>query len=186
MKYQQALQRLLLDDPVRMEALYAVQTLALSDGWIGAGFVRDAVWDYLHGYGQRPVTGDVDVVWFDRQQCDPAYDRTLEDKLRQRAPTFNWSVKNQARMHQHNGNAPYDSTGHAIQHWPETATAVAVRLLGTGFIDTLAPWGLEDLFELRLRPTLQFEHEKRAVFSHRVATKRWMARYPLLQLSVPT
>lgn len=65
MKYQDVLQDLLLNDPIRMKALYAVQALELSDGWIGAGFVRDAVWDHLHGYGQRPVSGDVDVVWFD-------------------------------------------------------------------------------------------------------------------------
>ena len=69
MEYQQALQRVLLDDAVRMKALYAVQTLRLNDGWIGAGFVRDAVWDHLHGYGQRPVGGDVDVVWFDAARC---------------------------------------------------------------------------------------------------------------------
>lgn len=55
MKYQDELQRLLFSDPLRMEALYAVQALELNDGWIGAGLVRDAVWDHLHGYGQRPV-----------------------------------------------------------------------------------------------------------------------------------
>lgn len=186
MKYQQALQRVLAEDPVRMAALSAVQALDLPDGWIGAGFVRDAVWDHLHGYGHQPIAGDVDVVWFDREQCDPEYDRALEDQLRHRAPTFNWSVKNQARMHQHNGNPPYDSTGNALRYWPETATAVAVRLRDRAFIDTLAPWGLEDLFELRLRPTPQFEHEKLAVFSHRVASKKWLTRYPLLQLILPT
>lgn len=71
MKYQKTLQRLLLNDPLRMKALYAVRALQLCDGWIGAGFVRDAVWDYLHGYGQRPVTGDVDVVWFDAERATP-------------------------------------------------------------------------------------------------------------------
>lgn len=47
MNYQDELQRLLLNDPIRMNALYAVQALELSDGWIGAGFVRDAVWDQI-------------------------------------------------------------------------------------------------------------------------------------------
>ncbi|VEC78655.1 Uncharacterized protein conserved in bacteria [Raoultella ornithinolytica] len=59
MKYQDVLQDLLLNDPIRMKALYAVQALELSDGWIGAGLVRDAVWDHLHGYGQRPSR----VMW---------------------------------------------------------------------------------------------------------------------------
>ena len=106
MKYQDLLQSVLLNDPIRMNALYAVQTLELSDGWIGAGFVRDAVWDHLHGYGQRPVSGDVDVVWFDAKSGSAADDRALEERLSQQSSAFNWSVKNQARMHQRNGNKP--------------------------------------------------------------------------------
>ena len=114
MNYQDELQRLLLNDPVRMNALYAVQALELSDGWIGAGFVRDAVWDHLHGYGQRPVSGDVDVVWFDAKSGSAADDRALEERLSQQSSAFNWSVKNQARMHQRNGNKPYHSTENAL------------------------------------------------------------------------
>ena len=68
-----------------MKALYAVRALNLSDGWIGAGFVRDAVWDRLHGYGQRPVAGDVDVVWFDSERSDSAQDNYLEEKLSQQS-----------------------------------------------------------------------------------------------------
>ncbi|MEC5321530.1 nucleotidyltransferase family protein [Brenneria populi subsp. brevivirga] len=186
MKYQEALQRLLLDDPIRMKALYAVRALKLCDGWIGAGFVRDAVWDHLHGYGQRPVSGDVDVVWFDSERCNPAYDSDLEERLSQRHSTFNWSVKNQARMHQRNGNAPYLSTENALLYWPETATAVAVRVGYTNLIEIIAPYGLNDLFELCLRPTPLFEREKLNVFRQRVSVKRWMERYPMLQLIVPT
>ncbi|QIT29364.1 nucleotidyltransferase family protein [Raoultella terrigena] len=185
MEYQQALQRVLLDDAVRMKALYAVQTLRLNDGWIGAGFVRDAVWDHLHGYGQRPVGGDVDVVWFDAARCTADGDRLLEAALNQVSPAFDWSVKNQARMHHHSGNAPYRSTEDAIRYWPETATAVAVRIGDTGLIEVIAPYGLADLFALRLRPTPQFEQQRLSVFKHRVAAKRWVERYPLLQLIVP-
>lgn len=186
MKYQKELQRLLLDDPIRMKALYAVRALNLSDGWIGAGFVRDAVWDRLHGYGQRPVAGDVDVVWFDSERSDPAQDSYLEEKLSQQSSAFNWSVKNQARMHQRNGNDPYLSTENALLYWPETATAVAVRVGNTHIIEIIAPYGLSDLFELRLRPTPQFEGEKLNIFRQRLTTKRWAERYPMLQLIVPS
>lgn len=177
MQYQEALQRLLLADPIRMKALYAARALTLRDGWIGAGFVRDAVWNSLHGYGQRPVSGDVDVVWFDAERAKPAHDSNLEEKLRQQAPEFNWSVKNQARMHQRNGNDPYHSTENALLYWPETATAVAARVGDNNAIEILAPYGLDDLFELCLRPTPPFEHEKLAVFRQRVVAKRWIARY---------
>ena len=182
MKYQQELQRLLLTDPLRMQALCAVRELQLPDAWIGAGLVRDAVWDHLHGYGQRPVTGDVDVVWFDAQRCDPALDSQLQHQLNQLSPGFDWSVKNQARMHLRNGDAPYLSTQHALSYWPETVTAVAVRLTDAGHIEVIAPFGLDDLFELRLRPGPGFEGEKRGIFRERVVGKRWVERYPLLEV----
>lgn len=181
MSYQETLQRLLLADPGRMRALHIVQTLGLRDGWIGAGFVREAVWDHLHGFAPRPVAGDVDVVFFDENHCSANEDRRLEEQLQQLAPAFDWSVKNQARMHHHNDNPPYRSTEHALSFWPETATAVAVRMGEHGIIEVLAPYGLNDLFELRLRPTPPFEGEKSAIFRKRVATKRWIERYPLLR-----
>lgn len=184
MKYQAALQRILGDDPIRIKALNAVRALKLHDGWIGAGFARDAVWDHLHGYGQKPVSGDVDVVWFNAECGNPAHDSSLEETLNQQSPAFNWSVKNQARMHQRNGDAPYGSTENALRYWPETATAVAVRVGVTDRIEIIAPYGLDDLFELRLRPTPPFEREKLHVFKQRVSAKRWMERYPLLQLIV--
>ncbi|WP_437888750.1 nucleotidyltransferase family protein [Phytobacter sp. V91] len=185
MKYQETLQGLLLDDPIRMKALCAIQSLKLNDGWIGAGFVRDAVWDHLHGYKQVQISGDVDVVWFDSERCNPAHDSDLEERLCQRFPEFDFSVKNQARMHQRNGNLPYLSTENALLYWPETATAIAVRIGETNFLEIIAPYGLDDLFELRLRPTPPFEREKLNIFRQRVARKGWMERYPKLQFIIP-
>ncbi|PLC63479.1 hypothetical protein B9P82_13400 [Citrobacter sp. L55] len=78
--------------------------------------------------------------------------------FRDRSAQIDWSVKNQARMHQRNGDYPYTSTRNALLHWPETATAIAVRL-GKEGLDITAPYGLSDLFELRLRPTPAFEGE---------------------------
>ncbi|EAM1407083.1 nucleotidyltransferase family protein [Salmonella enterica] len=62
------------------------------------------------------------------------------------------SKEKQARMHLRNGVAPNHCTEDAIQNWPETATVVAVMLNVNNQIDILAPYGLDDLFELRLRP----------------------------------
>lgn len=182
MNYSPTLQTLLLNDDQRMEALLALRHLHLPDGWIGAGFVRDAVWAYQHQHPLSPVPADVDVVWFDDKQLSERQDRALEAALKQLSPAFNWSVKNQARMHQRNGDAPYRSTEDALRFWPETATAVAVRLTDNYGLETIAPYGLEDLFELRLRPTPRFAHEKRTIFWLRVAEKRWLARYPLLRI----
>lgn len=142
MNYSPMLNALLLNDALRMEALIALRHLHLPDGWIGAGFLRDAVWAHLHQHPQPPVPADVDVVWFDDLQRSEAQDRELESTLKRLSPAFNWSVKNQARMHRRNGDAPYCSTEDALRFWPETATAVAVRLTDNHRLETIAPMGL--------------------------------------------
>ena len=146
------------------------------------GSVRD-LYENLHGYGLSPVSGDVNVVWFDCEHCSAEHDSYLEDRLRQQLPSLDWSVKNQARMHQRNCDHPYTSTENALLHSPETSTAVAVRL-GKRGLDITAPYGFSDLFELRLRPTPAFEREKLDSFKQRVTTKQWLKRYPRLQLIV--
>lgn len=46
---EKALQTLISSDAQRWHLLDIVRSLALPDCWIGAGFVRNAVWDHLHG-----------------------------------------------------------------------------------------------------------------------------------------
>lgn len=173
------LQALLARDPYRSEALAAVAELALPDGWIAAGFVRDAVWDHLHGDPVSRPTGDVDVVWFCRDAVDKRLDRDMERRLRSALPHYDWSVKNQARMHHRNGDAPYGSVAEAMTHWPETATAVAARL-DRAKVDVNAPLGLADLFGLHLRPTPAFCGDKAPIFDARIEAKPWLKRYPML------
>ncbi|MHC6224049.1 nucleotidyltransferase family protein [Pseudomonas sp. X10] len=175
------LQAIIQSDPQRWQMLAHVRALGLPDCWIGAGFVRNAVWDHLHGRAPAVPGGDVDVLWFDPGRTDAAEDQRLEAELLARAPGVDWSVKNQARMHLRNGDAPYGSTGEAMSHWPETATAVAVRRTAADQCEVLAPLGLEDLFELVLRPTRRFVSQKREVYEERIRSKGWLSRWPGLQ-----
>lgn len=182
MRHRSDLQNIVAASPLRLEALAAVAALGLPDCWIAAGFVRDTVWDDAHGFGVRPPIGDVDVVWFDSARADAGADRAIEADLRAAMPQLNWSVKNQARMHERNGDAPYASVADAMRHWPETATAVAVRLRDDGAMEINAPFGLDDLFGLLLRPSPHFADVKRSIFDARVAAKQWVRRYPRLVL----
>ncbi|WP_145203571.1 nucleotidyltransferase family protein [Sphingobium sp. B2] len=176
------LRTIILQEPLRRHALELVASLALPDCWIGAGFVRDTIWDHLHGRSVAMPTGDVDIVWFDRAHNNSAHDRAIEKVLQARTPTIEWSVKNQARMHLRNGDAPYESVGDAMRFWPETATAIAVRLSGND-LEINAPLGLNDLFQLRLRPTPCFASVKRGIFEQRVADKGWLSRYPRVRIA---
>jgi len=126
-----------------------------------------------------PVCDDIDVVWFDKANASVTADQALEARLREVEPLITWSGKNQARMHTPNGDAPYRSTEDAISRWPETATAVGLRLSGAT-IEIISPHGLHDLFSLVLRPTPSFNGSKLPIFRERILSKRWLERWPRL------
>lgn len=165
--------------PHLMALLRAVATLRVDDCWIGAGAVRNAVWDHLHGYPVQPVSGsDVDVVYCDHRSIGPERDRELERRLSRDWTGIPWSVHNQARMHGRNGDAPYRDTEDAIRHWAETATAIAARF-HDGQVRIIAPHGVDDLVGLIVRPTPAFA-TRQEIYQSRVASKEWSRRWPRL------
>ena len=169
-------------DGLRWHLLEVVQALHLPDCWIGAGFVRNAVWDYLHERAPTPPAGDVDVIWHDLRRADPAEDREHEAALRAAEPSIFWSVKNQARMHVRNDDTPYASATDAMRFWPETATAVAARRVGSSGCEVAAPLGLDDLVALVLRPTPHFTGAKHSIFQARLRAKGWTSSWPKLRV----
>lgn len=176
------LQTLIANDSRRLRILQQVRGLDLPDCWVAAGFVRSAVWDHLHQRTPSPLPEDIDVIWFDRYQLCPARDAELETILRQQDESLRWSVKNQARMHLRNGDAPYASASEAMRHWPEPATAVAIRLDEQDRLEVVAPLGLEDLFDLVVRPAGRFKGEKQPIYQQRLRDKNWLATWPKLKV----
>ena len=166
--------------PDLMRLLAAVERQELPDGWIGAGCIRNAVWDALSRIDDPPCAADVDVIYVDPSDPRPERDTAIETMLRQACPDAPWSVKNQARMHVRNADPPYRNAADAIAHWPETATAIAARATG-GRVEVIAPHGVADLVGLIVRPTPAFM-SKRDVVRHRVTQKNWQARWPGLTL----
>jgi hypothetical protein len=161
--------------------LLHVERLGLPDAWIGAGFIRNSVWDVLHGRAIDVASlADVDVLFFDPVETGREREAGIERRLRVLAPTIPWSVKNQARMHLRNGDAPYHDTGHAVAHWAETPTAIVARAI-RGRIEVMAPYGVGDLLNLTVRPTPLFRH-KMDVYRQRVQAKDWPARWPRLTM----
>ncbi len=176
---------LVAGDAWMMGALEAVAALGLPDAWIGAGFLRDAVWDRLHGYASRTPPGDIDAIYHDPGDLDPAAEAALETRLGAALPGLPWSVRNQARMHLKNGDPPYGSSAQALACWLETPTAVAVRLDAAGGPELLAPLGTRDLLGLMVRPTPHARKHKHrlAAYRARLESKNWPAKWPRLQVS---
>ena len=177
------LARFIAASPALLGPLRAVAALGLPEAWIGAGPLRNAVWDALSGLapGSNPP-GDLDVVWFDPARATPEADAAAEAALlaAHPGPVAPWSVRNQARMAARNGHPPYVSTLDAVAHWPETATAVAARWTpASGGVEVAAPWGLADLLARVVRPTPRFAAGEGArVFAARAEAKGWTRRWP--------
>jgi uncharacterized protein len=179
------LARFIAAHPALLEPLRAVAALGLPDAWIGAGFLRNPVWDALAGLapGTNPP-GDVDVVWFDPARATAAADAAIEARLRATHPDVPWSVRNQARMATRHGDAPYADTLDAMAHWTDTATAVAARLGPGGAVEVAAPWGVDDLLAGVVRPTpaCAADPARREAFARRIASKGWLRRWPGLRV----
>jgi hypothetical protein len=163
-----------------MADLGIVRDLALPQCYIAAGYIRNYVWDIQHGLDGTDRHTDIDVVYFDPEDVSEERDAALEQHLRTSTANPKWSVKNQARMHAKNGDEPYLSTHAALTHWPETATAVGARLNVEGELELCCPYGLEDLFALRVRRSPYFD--KRSYYLERVRKKQWKDQWPRLAI----
>jgi uncharacterized protein len=138
-----------------LDLIGVVSTSGLPDAWIGAGAIRDLVWDSKFGAGfDSSRVKDVDVAFFDKRDLRPERDRRAADVLKHARPQVNWDAKNQAAVHTWY-EARYGvrvdafrSIREAVGSWPETATAVAIRVAEpNGPLEVLAPCGLDDLLD---------------------------------------
>lgn len=172
------------EDKWMMELLKLVESLHLPDWWICAGFVRSIVWDILHDFEERTPLADIDVIYFDPKNIDEAADLFLEEKLSFLNPTVPWSVKNEARMHVKSNMPPYQSSVDAISKFPETATAIGVKLDDQDRIVLTAPHGIKDLINLEVKPTIHFQKKKEriAIYKNRINQKNWKLRWNQLKI----
>jgi hypothetical protein len=162
--------------PEMMNILRCVEALGLPDCWVGAGFVRNAVWDVFHHRPWSRSHGDIDVVYFHAADVSADRDVEIETSLGRAMPGLPWSVKNQARMHTANGDPPYADTADALRHWPETCTAIAVCSVESR-VELLAPFGVSDLVTLTVSPTPAFAG-KLDIYCARMARKQWVRHWP--------
>ncbi|PZM61982.1 nucleotidyltransferase family protein [Paenibacillus dendritiformis] len=162
------------------------KTLELESYFVGAGCITQTVWNHLTG---RPLTygiSDIDIVYFD----DANLSFEEEDIILKRATLcfkdipIPVDVKNQARVHLWYELKfgirlnPYGSVEEAITTWPTTATSLGVRVEQQGNWHVYAPFGLEDLFNLTLRPNKTLITE--GIYQQKVA--KWKSKWPELNV----
>ena len=177
------LARIVAASPAFMAQLRAVRSLRLASWCIGAGALRNLVWDHLHGHTEASACRDVDVAYFEPADAPPRDERALQAALQSLLPGVPWEVTDQARVHewfeQTFGHpvAPLRSLEEAVASWPEYATAVGVWLDAAGAVQVIAPHGLDDLFAQRIRrnPARVSVDTYRQRVQQKQYTRRWPA-----------
>ena len=81
LKHENQFISILRNTPWFMEALMTVRRLNLTSWCIGAGILRNIVWDHLHGYDIPCQLNDIDVAYFDSQNISAEQDHEFQKKL---------------------------------------------------------------------------------------------------------
>ena len=147
-------------DPGLMHVLTTVRSLGLEDWRVFSGAVYQSVWNAVTarpaGYGIR----DYDLGYFDPDVSWDAEDAVIGRVAAAFEPPFREmvEVRNQARVHlwfERKFGEPYEAlagTDEALSRFVAPAFAVGVRLEEDNSISVAAPFGLEDVFSMTLRP----------------------------------
>ena len=173
--------RLIRSDAWMTECLRAVERLKLPDWYIAAGFLRNAIWDFLHEKTTRTPLNDVDVVYYDPANLSEVSEQKFEAALQARLPGVKWQVRNQARMHILNDHAAYRDTEHAMAHWPEVPPCVGVRIEPDESLKVAAPYGIEENWSLRVAPNPLVRYPA-SLYNDRICNKRWLEHWHKLQI----
>jgi len=149
--------------PTTMQVLKVIRDLDLPDGMVFSGAVYQPVWNHLTGRAPDYGVKDYDVAYHDAS--DTSYEAE-DGVIRRVAARFEEplrslvEVRNQARVHlwfakKFGADEPYPplkSSAAALERFVATAFCVGVRLEADDRLSVFAPFGLEDLFALHLRP----------------------------------
>ncbi len=181
-KTEEDILKLIQSDEWMMEIIKAAYALDLPDWWVCAGFVRSKVWDALHCYTIRTPVPDIDFIYFDSKDISEEKEKQLERRLLQLYPQAPWSVKNQARMHVVNNVPPYKNSIEAMSKFPETATAIGVRMNEDDKLELATPCGIQDLVNLSVKPTATFKtsSDRLIIYEKRLKKKNWQDIWPNL------
>nr|WP_183254859.1 nucleotidyltransferase family protein [Brevundimonas basaltis] len=146
-----------------MHVLTTMRDLSLNDWRVFSGAVYQSVWNAVTGrpagYGVR----DYDLGYFDPDTSWDAEDAVIQRVAAAFDPPVRdmVEVRNQARVHlwfEGKFGEPYEAltgTDEALTRFVAPAFAVGVRLEEDDTISVAAPFGLDDVFSLTIRPNPQ-------------------------------
>jgi hypothetical protein len=154
------LEKIVRGDPDVMGLLTAARELGLPQWRAVAGCIYQTAWNVLTNKPARTGIKDYDLIYFDagdlsREAEDQVVQRVTRHMRNLPAPV---DVRNQARVHLwfkqrfDADYAPLRCADEALTRYASIVHAVGVRLEPDGSLDIVAPFGLDDVFNMVIRP----------------------------------
>ncbi|MEM7528369.1 MAG: nucleotidyltransferase family protein [Pseudomonadota bacterium] len=179
-RQEEAAREIILGCPPLMRTLRTLRETGLPDAWLVSGALYGNIWNTLTGRACDHGVKDYDILYFDPDTSYEAEDAVI----RRWTPAFAvdppHEIRNQARVHlwyeAHFGQpyAPLSETREAIRRFASTTHAIGARL--NPKLEIYAPYGLDDIFSLRLAPNTRLENHA----THERKARRQMAAWPEL------
>jgi len=142
-----------------MHLLRRVRSLALPQWRLVSGCLYQTVWNVLTGRPQGTGIKDYDLIYFDDDLSWDAEDAVIRRVAEATGDCVGpVEVRNQARVHlwfaDRFGSAypPLASADESLRRYASIAHAVGVRLEHDDRLDVVAPFGLDDMFAMVVRP----------------------------------
>lgn len=154
------LERIVREDAHLVRLLNVGRDTNLPQWRLVAGCIYQTVWNRLTGRPQGAGINDYDLIYFDDRDLSKEAEAAAELRVRERLPDLPApvEVRNQARVHswfEDYFDIPYPALScadEAITRYASKTHAVGIRLTEDGQLDVYAPFGLEDIFAMVVRP----------------------------------
>lgn len=163
---------------------YSKENEDFKNYYLSAGCINQTVFNYYHNYDLNYGIEDYDIVYYDEDTSYEKEDKIIKDlELKLKDLNLSFDIKNEKRVpiwynKKYNTNRKdYLSVEEAISRWGTTITCLGVRTTNNKLI-VCAPYGLNDLFNLTLRPVkIDFPKE---MYDHKV--DKWTSKWKLLKV----
>jgi hypothetical protein len=169
-------------DPDLMQLLTSIRGVQLPQWRLVAGSLYQTVWNVLTGRDRGTGIKDYDLIYFDDSDLSwAAEDRVIRGvAAAARGCVGPVEVRNQARVHlwfETRFGTAYPqlySADEAILRYASIVHAIGVRLEYDDRLDVVAPFGLDDLFSMVIRPNYALAN----AVSHMRKARRAQAIWP--------
>jgi uncharacterized protein len=168
-------------DPDLMRLLRSIRRIRLPQWRLVAGCLYQTVWNVLTGRPRGTGIRDYDLIYFDEDLSWAAEDAVIRRvAAAARGCVGPVETRNQARVHlwfESRFGSPYprlSSADAALRRYASVVHAIGVRLEDDDRLDVAAPFGLDDIFAMVIRPNRALHN----AVSHGTKARRAQAIWP--------